>query len=304
MYNEEQLVHDYCAHVKSAMNAIHDSYDYEILLVNDGSADRTLQRMSEAREADPEHIAIVNLSRNFGLEGAVWAGLLRAEGDAVVVMDADLQDPPTVIIQLIEAWEGGADIVHAVRAERRHDSFFKRLSASVFYRVLKSMSGKLAVQPETANFKLLSRNALTELLKLPECNPTFRSVVPFVGFKTAAIEYGRDKRFSGSTKYGLRNMIPYALNSLTCVSVAPLRMIFWLIPISALATIFFLLLFLISSQDVWRTAFLMAVFISAFSTLFSFALSLIAEYTAQIMTEVKARPISIVSEFIPTDRNN
>ena len=296
MYNEEASAREYCDEALKLAEQIKGSYDTEVLLVNDGSKDSTFAIMQEQQKLHPDVFSVVALSRNFGLEGAVHAGLAKASGDAVVVMDADLQDPLSLIPEMIRKWENGADIVVASRIKRSNDSFFKKLGARFYYKVLDSLSGKLKLEKSAANFRLLSRKAVNQVMSLPEVNSVFRVVVPFVGMKTDKVEYDRDKRYAGKTKYSLKSMIPYALDSITGISVAPLRKIAFLVPVFLLASFVSLVLALVLSGG-WMffwTAMCVACFVFS---IFSVALSVMAEYLAQLMIEVKGRPVSIVYSF-------
>lgn len=296
MYNEEKLCHQYCTEMLKMIGSLSERYLFEIILVNDGSKDNTYELMLKEQQENPNEITIVCLSRNFGLEGAVKAGLQKAAGDAVVVMDADLQDPPGLIPEMIKKWENGADIVVGSRVSRSNDNFFKKFTANCYYKVLDSLSGKLKLEKSAANFRLLSRRALEQVLSLPEVNSVFRVVVPFVGMKTDIVEYDRDKRFAGTTKYNLRSMIPYALDSITGISVQPLRKLMLLLPLifvifaaSAVAC------FLTSGQ--WKAVSCLIMAMSFFTGVLMLSLTVIAEYIAQIMTEVKGRPISLIYEY-------
>ncbi|PIE39220.1 MAG: hypothetical protein CSA53_02615 [Gammaproteobacteria bacterium] len=300
MYNEAELVQTFCDEVIACFSAVREHYDFELVLVDDGSTDDTLAQMYKARERYPNEITLVQLSRNFGLEGAVSAGLKTASGDAVIVMDADLQDPPAVALTMVNAWENGADIVVGSRGERPNDSFFKRAGASAFYKLLDSLSGKLKLEPEAANFRLLDRKAVDKLLALPEVNGVFRVVVPFLGMKTEVVSYARDKRFAGETKYRLSAMIRYALDSLTGISVEPLRKV----PIACAATFllslgFFISLFFASVH--WQPALLVCALMSALFSLLFLVLSLMSEYLGQVYTEVKGRPTSVIYQTIPSE---
>ena len=299
MYNEESLVHVYCEEVLKMASGLTDKYDFEIILVNDGSKDKTYELILEEQSSHPDEITSVCLSRNFGLEGAVNAGIRKAAGDAVVVMDADLQDPPALIPEMISKWENGADIVVGSRVKRSSDGFFKKFGAGCYYKVLDSLSGKLKLEKSAANFRLLSRKALDQVLALPENNSVFRVVVPFVGMKTDVVEYDRDKRFAGKTKYNLKSMIPYALNSITGISVEPLRKIMWL-QLFPIAGVIVSIIGMIVSYD-WRPSWMLLLFISIFTQVLLLALSIIAEYTAQIMLEAKGRPMSIIYEYKPSN---
>ena len=300
MYNEETLAHKYCEETLKMCNSLSDKYNFEIVLVNDGSKDRTYEIMLEEQKLNPDTITTICLSRNFGLEGAVNAGIRKASGDAVVVMDADLQDPPTLIPSMIEKWENGADVVIGSRIKRSNDNFFKKHSANMYYKLLDGLSGKLKLEKSAANFRLLSRKALNQVLELPEVNSVFRVVVPFVGMKTDIVEYDRDKRFAGKTKYNLKSMIPYALDSITGISVEPLRKIFYIIPIIVLIFIG-AILGMVFATEVWKAACLVILLCSVMFGFVSVALVIMSEYIAQIMIEVKGRPTSIIYKYIPAN---
>lgn len=298
MYNEEGLVHQYCAEMIEMINKTHNDYDFEIILVNDGSSDNTYNLMLEEQKSRPDILTTICLSRNFGLEGAVNAGLRKAKGDAIVVMDADLQDPPALIPKMIQKWESGADVVVGSRIKRSNDNFFKKLGAAIYYKVLNVLSGKLKLEKSAANFRLLSRQALDQLLDMPEVNSIFRVVVPFIGMKTDIVEYDRDKRFAGKTKYNLKSMIPYALDSITGISIQPLRLIRKLLYINVF--VFLLSVFGMIFADEWRFLFVNVFINNLFVFIILIALSIMAEYIAQIMYEVKGRPTSIIYKYNPS----
>lgn len=300
MYNEETLAHEYCRETLAMADNLKDQYDFEILLINDGSKDHTYAVMLEEQKAHPKEISIICLSRNFGLEGAVNAGIRKAAGDAVVVMDADLQDPPALIPEMIKKWEAGADVVVGSRVKRSNDKFFKKFGANCYYKVLDKLAGRLTLENSAANFRLLSRKALNQVLELPEVNSVFRVVVPFVGMHTDIIEYDRDKRFAGKTKYNLKSMIPYALDSITGISVEPLRKISYFILLAGIA-FFASLAGLIFVSDVWKPACLVLMVFSFLVGFVFVGMSVMAEYIAQIMTEVKGRPISIIYDYTPCE---
>lgn len=296
MYNEENLAHEYCEETLTMAQGLSDRYRFEILLVNDGSKDDTYKIMLDEQEKHPDIISTICLSRNFGLEGAVNAGIRKASGDAVVVMDADLQDPPILIPEMIAKWENGADIVVGSRVKRSNDNFLKKAGANFYYKVLNGLSGKLKLEKSAANFRLLSRKALNQVLALPEVNSVFRVVVPFVGMRTDIIEYDRDKRFAGKTKYNLKSMIPYALDSITGISVEPLRKIMLLIPIVGMVFVGALLGLILGAHN-WKPACFTVMMVSLLVAFLLGAISIVAEYIAQIMIEVKGRPTSIIYEF-------
>lgn len=296
MFNEEATIEKFCDEVMLALSPIRNSYDLELVLVDDGSVDLTSEKMFQVRDRYPEVITIVQLSRNFGLDAAIYAGIQVGSGDAVVTMDADLQDPPGVILQMIEEWEGGADVVVGTRISRPNDSFFKRASAKFFYHLLKSLSGKLELEGDAANFRLLSRQAVKAFLALPEVSGVFRVMVPFLGMKTSVVTYERDKRFSGQTKYRLQAMIRYALDSLTGISIEPLRKIpFAIFFTLTLAAISVAGIFILPPQ--WAPPLLICFAMSLLFALLFIVLSVIGEYLGQIYIQVQGRPTTIIYDI-------
>lgn len=300
MYNEEATIHTYCQEMLKVTEMVADKYAFEILLVNDGSTDRTYEAMIEEHCLHTKEITVVCLTRNFGLEGAVSAGLKKAGGDAVIVMDADLQDPPLLILEMIKKWEQGTDVVIGSRIKRSSDNFFKRFGAGLYYKILNFLSGKIKLERNAANFRLLSRKACDQVLSLPEVNSVFRVVVPFVGMKTEVVEYDRDKRYAGKTKYNLRSMIPYALDSITGISVEPLRKIMSLQLLTMVLFVAAIIGMIVCSGD-WRRIWFIFFVLDILLEAVFFSLAVMAEYIAQIMTEVKGRPISIIYEYMPCD---
>lgn len=300
MFNEESLVEQYCRTTIQTLSVLNERYQLELVLVDDGSRDRTWEEMVKMQRSFPGLVTLVKLSRNFGLEGAVKAGLSVAKGDGVVVMDADLQDPPAVVVEMVAQWEAGADIVIGSRESRPSDGFFKRWSASLFYGVLERLSGKLRLEKEAANFRLLDRRAVTHLLELPEVNSVFRVVVPYLGMKTAVVSYERDRRFAGTTKYHFRSLVRYALDGLTSISVEPLRKLGLGVLVGLFVT-FAVVVAALWAPDSWRPSLAGTAIVSVLFTILFAILAVMAEYLGQVYTEVKARPISIIYEHRPSN---
>jgi dolichol-phosphate mannosyltransferase len=299
MYNEEAIVYEYTKVSLEVLSKLKDKYDYEILFVNDGSKDNTLERITEMQEKYPDVIGVINLSRNFGLEGAISAALKTTQSDMAIVMDADLQDPPTLILEMVEKYEAGADIVVASRKKRQHDSFFKRLTANIYYKLLDALAGKLKLERSAANYRLLSRRAINKLNEFPEVNSTFRVLVPFIGMKTALVEYERDKRGAGKTNYNFSSLLRSALDGLTSISIEPLRRILWTLPVVMIVLIGSLSgIFL--ANDIWVAVCTVVLIISVFFGLLFICIAIVGEYIAQIMIEVKHRPTSIIYEYSPS----
>jgi dolichol-phosphate mannosyltransferase len=303
MYNEEQVINEYCKVTLEALQNLKDRYDYEIILVNDGSKDNTLEYMKEIKSNNEYEISIINLTRNFGLEGAVYAGLTKANGDIIITMDADLQDPPSLILKMIDKYEKGADIVTARRIKRDHDSFFKRTSAGLFYQLFESLSGRVKLERNASFYRLFSKEVLIKLLDMKESNPIFRVILPFIGMKNEVIDYERDKRFAGKTKYNISSLIKYALDALTSISVEPLRRIVWCIPILFLI---FIVSFICSflAQEIFQAVCIIITVITFVSIINTICLSIIAEYVAQVMIESKRRPVSIIYDYIPSKNSD
>lgn len=297
MYNEEELVEEYCLTTMAALDQ--SDYKYEILLVNDGSKDGTLLKMQVMQEKYPDYIGIIDLTRNFGLEGAINAGIRMAAGNIAVVMDADLQDPPELILEMLKKYESGADIVIANREKRKNDNLFKRITASIYYKILEDLSGKIHLEKGAANYRLLSERALEQLRDLPEVNGVFRVTVPFLGMKTETVIYNRNQRFAGKTKYNLKSMIRYALDSLTGISIEPLRKLSLIFPI-AVVILMINTIGIIVSNGYWKGIFYIGMLLAVFSGLGFIALALIGEYIGQIMIESKHRPTSLIYSYIPS----
>ena len=240
MYNEEAMISLLFDTLKEkVIKPLSSHYEVEIVAVNDGSKDQTLDLLKKQIKDTPE-LVVVNLSRNWGQEPAIRAGLLTATGDCVIPMDADLQDPPEISPQMIEMWEQGYEVVNAVRVSRKKDSSFKRNSAGFFYRYIDKISPKVKIPNNVNNFRLIDRRVVDEVNALSESNRVLRVEIPFVGFKTGAVEIVRAKRAQGKSHYPLSAMVNLAQNSIVAVSTKPLE-------ISLKLSIFLFIMFCLSS---------------------------------------------------------
>src|SRR4051794_16669582 len=218
MYEEEDTVDPFTERVAAALGDL----NYELILVNDGSKDGTLAAMARAAERDPR-VKVVSLARNFGHQPALTAGLEHAVGDVVVMLDSDLQDPPELIVEMLEQWRGGSDVVYAVRRTRAGETRFKLMTAQWFYRLFAKLS-RLELTPDSGDYRLMDRAALEALLALPERNRFLRGMTVWVGFTQSAVAYDRDARYSGETKYTWRRMVHFAFDAITSFSYAPLQL--------------------------------------------------------------------------------
>jgi glycosyltransferase involved in cell wall biosynthesis len=220
IYNEGEVLPTLYQRLTKVMKEVGEPY--EIIFVNDGSTDATPKLLSDLRAQDTR-VKVVSFSRNFGHQIAITAGLDYSSGDAVVVMDGDLQDPPEVIPRLIAQWRGGHDIVFAVREKRNGDGVFKRITAALFYRLLRCLT-TTEIPLDAGDFRLMSRRAVEALKSIRERNRFVRGLVGWVGFRHISVTFVRDHRFAGATKYPLRNMARFALNGITSFSFVPLQM--------------------------------------------------------------------------------
>ena len=241
MYYEEKVVQECYKRVKSNLEKL-TNYEHEIIFVNDGSKDKTLELLKKIAEND-KCVKIISFSRNFGHQAAVTAGLQYVTGDAIVIMDADLQDPPEVILQLIKKYEEGYDVVNAKRINREKDPFLKRITAEGFYSIINKLSTKNKIPSNVGNFRLMTRKVVDYINELTESNRVFRVEVPYVGFPTAEVEFARPERIKGKTHYNYKSMFRLAGDSIVSNSIEPLR---WILLLGIGFLIISIILFIIS----------------------------------------------------------
>jgi glycosyltransferase involved in cell wall biosynthesis len=272
---------------------------HEIVLVDDGSDDQSWERMRGIASSDA-HVRLVRLSRNFGHQAALTAGLDAARGEAVVIMDADLQDPPELIPKLVAKWREGFDVVYGVRATRDGETRFKLLTASVFYRVLRSVS-RVDIPADAGDFRLLSRRAVDALARMPERARFLRGMTSWVGFRQAGVSYQRDARYAGTTNYPTRRMITLGLDAITSFSTAPIRVVttlgFLLVVFCAgvLAWTVYVKLFTDTAVTGWTSLLAVVLLLGGMQLV---ALGIIGQYVARIFEESKQRPVYLVEETV------
>ena len=265
-----------------------------MVFVNDGSSDRTAEKLVEIQRRD-QNVVIVDLSRNHGHQLALSAGLEVARGERVLLIDADLQDPPELLPELMAAMDAGADVAYARRISRAGESSFKRMTAGLFYRLLRRLS-KTDVPLDTGDFRLMSRRVADILRQMPEPHRFLRGMVTWVGFRQVAVNYHRDSRFAGKAKYSIKNMMSLAIDAITGFASAPLRFMFYLSAAAGVAAVCFL------AWTVYVLVFLHAVpqweiilfVLLLFSSINFFALGLIGEYVGRSFIQGKDRPLYII----------
>lgn len=297
IYNEEEVIPELYSRITAIMEKLDDTS--ELVLINDGSRDRSLEMLQQLQQQDPR-VCYLSLARNFGHQIAVTAGLAFARGKAIVILDADLQDPPELIPDMIKLWNEGYQVVYASRAQRYQESLFKRLTAYVFYRVLKSLAD-VDIPTDTGDFCLMDRQVVDILNQMPERNRYIRGLRSWVGFKQTAIYFDRDPRFAGKVKYTFRKSFSLALNGLVSFSKSPLRLSTYLGLIASLVAIFMALIVIY-----WRiyepksplTGYtIVASSIFFLGSVQLFCIGILGEYIGRIYDEVKCRPLYTLAEM-------
>lgn len=298
VYNEEGCLSALHARLTPMLRSLTD--DYEIILVNDGSQDRSLEILRQLQDDDP-HVGYVSFARNFGHEAATTCGLLQARGQTVVIIDADLQDPPEVIPEMLAQWEAGYDLVYAQRRARYGESAFTRLTSHLFYRVLQRVS-KVDVPVDTGDFRLMDRAVVDAFAQLPERNRFVRGMIAWTGFSKTNVRYERDARHAGETKYYFAKRLSLAFDAICGMSTVPLRWITYagaLISLAAAGGVALgMLAWLVSGVAAWGWLALASCVVSLTGGQL-LTLGLVGEYVGRIYTEVQARPLYVVVEDAP-----
>ena len=297
IFNEEETIPE----MYRRMAAVLDGLDgpSELILVNDGSRDNSLNLMRDLAVRD-SRVKVISFSRNFGHQMAITAGIDHAAGNAVVVVDADLQDPPEAIPDLINAWKGGAELVYAVRAERKGETFFKKLTASLFYRLISSMTD-LKIPLDSGDFRLMDRKVVEALKQVREHHRFMRGLSVWVGFKQAGVPYVRQERYAGTTKYPLKKMIRFATDGITSFSYVPLQLATtagFVFAGLALVAIPIVAVLRLAGSDFFfgqATTLISVLFLGGVQLIF---LGILGEYLGRIYDEVKKRPLYLISEKI------
>ena len=296
-YNEEESLPYLYERLEKLINSI-ENYEFEILFVNDGSKDNTINLIKEYREKD-NRISYVDFSRNFGKETAMIAGLDYAKGDAVIFMDADLQDPPELIPEMIKYWEEGYDDVYAQRKTRAGETFLKKFTSKMYYKVLQALT-PVPIQKDTGDFRLLDRRCVNALKKLRETDRNSKSMFSWIGYKKKAVMYDRDARVAGKTKWNYKKLVDLAIDGITSFTTSPLRISTYIAIPTFLALFVYFIYVIIKciTQDVAIQAFqaiiLLVLFFSGVQILL---FGIIGEYLGRIFNASKNRPLYLVNEY-------
>ncbi len=294
MLNEEEI----CTTTFDRLELVLGGIDHELLFIDDGSTDKTCQLLRERIPVGSPH-RVISFSRNFGHQAAFSAGIEHARGDAVVIIDGDLQDPPELILEMLAKWREGYQVVYAQRRKREGESLFKLITAKLFYRTLRTFTS-VDIPVDTGDYRLMDRAVVDALRGMPERSRFLRGLVPWVGFKQIGLQYDRAERTAGTTKYPLRKMVKLASDGITSFSTLPLRLSLWLglgsSVVGALLAIWALVskFALHTTQPGWTSLLIAVVFLGGIQLI---TIGIIGEYIGRIYEEVKQRPLYIVQEI-------
>lgn len=302
MYYEEEVARKCYEKMTEVLTKIED-YEYEIICINDGSKDKTLQILEEIAEQD-KNVKVISFARNFGHQCAVTAGLKCVTGDAIVIIDADLQDPPELIPEMLKLWEDGYEVIYGKRKVRKGESAFKLFTAKMFYKTLNALSD-VEIPKDTGDFRLVDRKVVDTINSMPEHNKFLRGLFSWVGYKQKAFEYERKERFAGETKYPLKKMLKLASDGIIGFSTKPLKLVGYLgmisIVISILVLIYSLISYIFNLNNLTAGWTSIMVAITLFSGVQLLSIWIISEYIARIYDESKQRPQYIVDKKINMD---
>jgi dolichol-phosphate mannosyltransferase len=301
IFNEEEVIPELARRLREVIQVWNSQIDsWEVVFVNDGSKDKSLEQLKMLAASEPR-FKVISFSRNFGHQMAITAGLDRAEGEAVVIMDADLQDPPEVVSEMIARWREGFDVVYGVRTKRAGETLFKRTSAAVFYRLLRSMLGGISIPADAGDFRLIARPVVLAMRALRERHRFVRGMVAWVGFRQTAVYYARPARFAGETKYPIKKMVRFAIDGIASFSVVPLRFATWLGALAGIAAALtaawatYQRFFGTGVVPGWTTIMIAVALGSSAQLLMT---GVLGEYVGRIYEEIKRRPLYVTQEEI------
>ena len=299
MYYEEEVVNECYTRLEKVVTNL-EGYEYEIIFVNDGSKDKTLELLTEIAKEN-KNVKIVSFARNFGHQAAVTAGLKEVTGDVILIIDADLQDPPELIPDMLKLWEEGNEVIYGERKSREGESKFKLFTASMFYKTLNALSD-VEIPKNTGDFRLVDRKVVDTINAMPEHNKFLRGLFSWVGYKQYAFKYERKERFAGETKYPLKKMLKLAADGIIGFSTKPLKLLGGLgiisICISFLLLIYALLSFIFSWNNLAEGWTSLMVAITFFAGVQLLSVWILSEYIGRIYDETKRRPEYVIDKKI------
>ena len=295
VYNEEAVVHESYSRLKVMLDGLNEPY--ELIFVNDGSRDATTAMIRKICDSDST-VRLIDFARNFGHQTAITAGMDYASGEAIIVIDADLQDPPEVIPEMIAKWREGFDVVYGQRAQRKGETLFKRFTSAAFYRVLNKLTD-VDIPVDTGDFRLIDRKVCDALKQVKERNRYIRGIISWLGFRQTGVEFIREKRFAGETKYPLKKMLRFAFDAITSFSYKPLKLATYVgVTISLtgfgyLMVVLYQKMFTTSTVTGWASMMAVNLF---FNGVVLLMLGIIGEYIGRIYDEAKGRPLYVIRE--------
>ena len=298
-FNEESVLPSFHEAITQVFSDL--PFNFEIAYINDGSTDNTLRIIKQLRESD-NRITLIDLSRHFGKEIALTAGLQKACGDAVIVIDADLQDPPALIPELIQEWQNGYDVVYAQRTHRRGESMVRRTTAHFFYRIIQRFS-RLAIPEDTGDFRILSRRAVNALNTFNEQHRFMKGLFSWIGYRQKAVQYQRDPRYAGESKWNYWRLWNFAIDGITSFTIAPLKLSTYLGLLTAagafLYGFYMIMETLIIGNPVpgYPSLIVIILFLGGVQLV---AIGILGEYLGRIFNETKRRPLYFVNEYLPS----
>jgi len=295
IYNEEPNIELLYQRLRQVLE--NTPYSWELIFVNDGSKDASGSIVKRIREKD-RRVKYIEFARNFGHQIAVTAGVNHAFGDMVVIIDADLQDPPELILDMVKKWEEGYEVIYAKRKKRKGETWFKLLTARIFYRLLRRITS-FDIPLDTGDFRLMDKKVAENLRNMPERSRFIRGMVAWSGFRTIGIEYEREERHAGETKYPFKKMLRFAIDGITSFSYFPLQLasylgiFFAVVSFICIVVVLYLHFFTHKTIHGWTSTILAVLFIGGIQL---FTLGIIGEYLARIGTDVKQRPVYVIRE--------
>jgi glycosyltransferase involved in cell wall biosynthesis len=294
-YNEEEVIDESYRRLKKVMDSTGEPY--ELIFINDGSRDSTAEKLRNLVAVD-DNVKMLGFSRNFGHQTAITAGMDHASGEAILIIDADLQDPPEVMLDMIEKWKAGYMVVYGKRLKRKGETFFKTFTAKVFYRILNALTD-VSIPVDTGDFRLIDRKVCDTLKSMPERNRYVRGLVSWVGFKQTAVEYVREERFAGETKYPLKKMLKLAFDGLSSFSYKPLRLSSLLGFLVLVLSVFYFLFIIVRNILVdpnLSPLYTVGGFSFLLNGIILLMIGILGEYISRISDESKGRPLYIIDD--------